>query len=288
MSVIKKPAEKSRVAAEAAELFSLEGRTAIVTGALGLLGHEHCLALASAGANVIVLDLDDDGCGVFASELSDRFERTTFGVGTDITSRTSLRAACEYVLAEFGRIDVLVNNAAVNDKFENPLMAMELSGFEQYPLDAWERSIQVNLTGTFLTSQIFGAEMARVGNGSIINVASTYAMVAPDQRLYQRPDGIQAFLKSPAYSTTKGAILAFTKYLAAYWGNRGVRVNSLSPGGVENGQENYFIENYANRTMLGRMAQPADYRGALMFLASDASSYMTGANLVVDAGWTAW
>jgi len=278
----------SSPASELERLFSLEGRVAIVTGALGLLGREHCVALAAAGANVIALDLDDDGCGIFAGELSDRFDRNALGIGTDITDLSSLRAAREYVLSEFGHMDVLVNNAAVNDKFEDPAMISELSRFENYPLDAWEHSLHVNITGTFLSSQIFGSEMVKVGKGAIINLASTYGMVGPDQSLYKRADGTQSFFKSPAYSTTKGAILAFTRYLAAYWGGRGVRVNALSPGGVENEQEEYFIENYSKRTMLGRMAHPSDYRGALLFLASDASSYMTGANLVVDGGWTAW
>jgi NAD(P)-dependent dehydrogenase (short-subunit alcohol dehydrogenase family) len=268
----------------AADLFSLDGKTAVVTGALGLIGRQHCQALTEHGANVIVADLDGEACTVFADTLP----MPSLGCALDVTSPESIRALRDQALQRFGHLDVLVNNAAINDMFENPAMAAEQSRFENYPLAMWQQSLDVNVTGIFLCSQILGAPMAEQGRGSIINVASTYGIVAPDQALYKTPDGRQPFYKSPAYPTTKGAVIAFTRFLAAYWGQAGVRVNTLSPGGVENNQEEYFVKNYSARTMLGRMALPTDYRGALVFLASDASTYMTGANLVVDGGWTAW
>lgn len=266
------------------KLFSLTGKVSIVTGALGLIGKHHCYALSEAGSNVVVADLDEEQCIEFAKILPTK----SIGVSLDVTDKNSILDLVETAKKEFGQIDVLVNNAAINDMFENPLTAGELSKFENYPLEMWQKSIDVNLTGVFLCSQIIGSEMAKRKSGSIINVASTYGMVAPDQSLYQKPDGKQDFYKSPSYPATKSAILNFTRYLASYWGKDGVRVNTLTPGGVENNQDEFFINNYSKKTMLGRMAKPEDYKGAIVFLASDASAYMTGANLVVDGGWTAW
>jgi NAD(P)-dependent dehydrogenase (short-subunit alcohol dehydrogenase family) len=208
------------------------------------------------------------------------------GIGLDVSNDLSVMEAKEAIIERYGKIDVLVNNAAINDMFENPTVALELSKFENYPLNLWKKSIDVNVTGVFLCSQIFGSVMAEAGSGSIINIASTYAITAPDQKLYQNEKHEQIFYKSAAYPTTKGAVLSFTKFLAAYWGNKGIRVNALSPGGVQNGQDDFFIKNYSSRTVLGRMAKKTDYKGAIVFLASDASEYMTGANLVVDGGWT--
>ncbi len=264
-------------------LFSLQNKTAVVTGALGLLGKKHCEALAEAGANVVVADMNEAACIAFAEELGEQHG----GLKVDVTSESSLKTARDQILTRYGSIDVLVNNAAINDMFENPGMAKELSAFENYPLDAFKKSLDVNVTGVFLASQIFGAVMAEQHSGSIINIASTYGIVGPDQSIYRNECGEQTFYKSPVYPVTKGAVVNFTRFLAAYWGNKGVRVNTLSPGGVENAQNEFFIQNYSAKTLLGRMAQPTDYQGALVFLASEASAYMTGANLVVDGGWTA-
>ena len=265
------------------QLFSLEGKTAIVTGGTGLIGKKHCEALWQAGANVVVADVSSTSTQEFAKSLGEN----TLGIALDVTNSASLEKAKNEILAHFGSIDILVNNAAVNDMFENPAMAAELSAFEKYPIESFRKSLEVNVLGVFLCSQIFGTVMVKQGTGSIINVASTYGMVGPDQSIYKNKAGEQTFFKSPAYPTTKGAILNFTRYLAAYWGKQGIRVNTLSPGGVENSQDAFFIQNYSSKTLLGRMAQPTDYQGALIFLASDASAYMTGANLVVDGGWTA-
>ncbi|MCI0448698.1 MAG: SDR family oxidoreductase [Chlorobi bacterium] len=266
------------------DLFSLKNKVAVVTGAAGLLGKEHCSALAEAGASVVVTDIDENK----SSEIAGKLSNESCGFMLDVTDKKSISELKKFVLKKFGQIDILVNNAAINDMFENSSAEAELSKFENYPLEMWRKSLDVNLTGVFLCSQILGSRMAEQGNGSIINIASTYGMVAPDQSLYKKPEGTQSFYKSPVYSSTKGAVIMFTKFLAAYWGNKGVRVNSLSPGGVENSQDDYFIENYSRKTPLGKMSKPGDYRGAIVFLASDASSYMTGANLVVDGGWTIW
>jgi NAD(P)-dependent dehydrogenase (short-subunit alcohol dehydrogenase family) len=248
-----------------------------------LIGKQHCHALAEAGANVVLCDINVQPCKDLAMSLAGDH----LALEMDVTQPESLKNCKETILKIFGHIDVLVNNAAINDMFENPEAASNQSMFENYPLELWERSLKVNVTGMFLCSQILGTPMAQQGKGSIINIASTYGMVGPDQSIYLNEKGERNFFKSPSYPTTKGAVVNFTRFLAAYWGNKGVRVNTLSPGGVENNQEAYFVDNYSKKTVLGRMAQPSDYKGALIFMASDASSYMTGANLVVDGGWTA-
>lgn len=270
------------------DLFSLEGRVAVVTGAAGLLGREHAAALAGAGASVVLGDVDGAGARAAAADVEREHGVAALGLPLDVTSPESVASARAHVLSAFGRIDVLVANAAINDRVEGAALDVDASRPERFPVEAFRRALDVNVTGVFLCAQQFGAVMAERGSGSIVTVSSTYGLVAPDQGLYRRPDGTQAFWKSPAYPAAKAAVLGLTRFLAASWGSRGVRVNALCPGGVENGQEPWFVEAYSRRTPLGRMASRDDYRGAVVFLASDASRYMTGASLVVDGGWTAW
>jgi NAD(P)-dependent dehydrogenase (short-subunit alcohol dehydrogenase family) len=273
----------------------LHGKVCVVTGALGLIGKELARALVEAGGRVVLTDLDHGGCVDRAHGLASLglLGRTSdvLGHGADITNPGSLVALLAAVLDRFGRIDVLINNAAIDDKFGGS--APRESMFEHYDVERWRRVLDANVTGTFLCCQILGGAMVErrdqaLAGGSIINIASTYGIVAPDQSLYKKPDGSQPFFKAPAYPTSKAAVLGFTRYLAAYWGPAGIRVNALSPGGVENGQADHFVASYRARTPLGRMATPADYAGAAVFLASDESAYMTGANLVVDGGFTIW
>ena len=181
------------------ELFSLKNKIAIVTGALGLIGKNHCRALAEAGANVVVCDFDETKCKSFASELPTK----SIGIGVDITNKSSVENLRDKTLKEFGKIDILVNNAAINDMFENPQAAAEQSMFENYPLEMWQKSLDVNVTGTFLCSQVIGTEMAKAEKGSIINIASTYGIVGPDQSIYKKPDGTQSFYKSAGLSCNK-------------------------------------------------------------------------------------
>jgi NAD(P)-dependent dehydrogenase (short-subunit alcohol dehydrogenase family) len=263
---------------------ALGGKVCVVTGGLGLIGSAMVRALLRAGGRVVISDLDHAACVDRAHAMG----RDALGHGADITRRDSLASLLAAVLDRFERLDVLVNCAAIDDKLG--ASAAHESAFEHYALERWQRILHANLTGTFLACQTLGTAMlgGEPRDRSIINVASTYGVVAPDQALYRTPDGAQPFFKAPAYPTTKAAVLGFTRYLAAYWGAAGIRVNALSPGGVEAGQPGYFVAGYAARTPLGRMATADDYGGPTVFLASDASAYMTGANLIVDGGFTAW
>jgi 2-deoxy-D-gluconate 3-dehydrogenase len=191
------------------------------------------------------------------------------------------------IVSKSGSLDVLVNSAALDPKFDPTHARDNSNAFESFPLKAWQEAVDVNLTGPFLVTQAVCRQMVKQGRGSIINICSTYGLGGPDQRLYDIPGQPRAY-KPVYYTVTKSGILGLTKYLATYYANTEIRVNTLSPGGVFNDHEEHFVKNYSSRTVLGRMARQDEMNGALLFLASDASSYMTGGNVVVDGGWTAW
>lgn len=271
------------------EKFDLKGRVALVTGGGGLLGAEFCKALAEAGAAVAVVDLNDGACNRVSGSLSQSGYQA-IPVVCDIRDARSIQRALSVVLGSFGQIDVLVNSAALDPKFDQDASRAGIApgSFEDFPLEQWNAALDVNLTGTFLMTQACVGPMLEHGaRGSIINICSTYGLNGPDQRIYIK-DGKRVAFKPIYYTVTKAGILGFTKYLASYYAGTEIRVNALTPGGVFNDHEEYFVHNYSARTILGRMARPDEMSGALLFLASDASSYMTGSNLVVDGGWTAW
>ena len=269
------------------QLFRLDGRVVVVTGGLGQLGVQFTRALREAGARVAVLDVavtDDMAAGRSGPAATDP---DVMCVRCDITVRSSVDTALEHIVARWGTPHGLVNNAALDAP---PNAAPEENGpFETFPERSWDRVMEVNAKGAFLLCQAFGGAMARAGRGSVINVSSIYGVVSPDQSLYEyRRQAGETFYKPVAYSASKSALLNLTRYLATYWAPRGVRVNTMVLGGVFNNQDPRFLEAYHRRVPLGRMARAEEYCGGVIFLLSDASSYMTGAELVMDGGWTAW
>jgi NAD(P)-dependent dehydrogenase (short-subunit alcohol dehydrogenase family) len=266
-------------------IFTLDNQVAVVTGACGKLGPVWTEALLDAGARVAALDLagarPSDAFSALVSRTRDRLER----FDCDITHRGSIEAAAQQVRARFGGPTILVNNAGVD---QPPDSDGNRSRIENLPLEQFQRMVEVNLLGTFQVTQVFGGQMAGEGRGSIINIGSLYASVSPDQRFYDHLAGEVPFLKSPAYGASKAGVVNMTKYFSTLWGPRGVRVNTLSPGGVLGGQDESFRQKYGARVPLGRMATFDDLKGPLLFLASNASSYVTGHELRVDGGFTAW
>lgn len=271
------------------EKFSIKDRVAIVTGGSGLLGQEFCRTLAEAGASVVVADINPQGAEAVAGTLIEHGYHA-LAVKVDITKVDSVGSLIDKTLERFNRLDILVNSAALDPKFDP--VALEagdtpLGAFEDYPLEAWKQALDVNLTGMFLCCQAAVRPMLAQNEGVIINICSTYGLVGPDQRLYQR-EGHQTSFKPVYYSVTKAGVLGFTRYLATYYAGKNIRVNALTPGGIYNNHDKTFLNAYSSRTVINRMAHRDEMNGALLFLASDASSYMTGSNLVVDGGWTAW
>lgn len=270
------------------EKFSLKDKVAIVTGGVGLIGAEFCKTLAEAGAAVAVVDLNASASQGIVDTLT-KSGYNAVAVATDITKPDSVNAMVDKVISTFGRLDVLVNSAALDPKFDPTAAEKGIApgAFEDYPLSDWNAAMNVNLTGMFLVTQACVKQMLKNKKGSIINICSTYGLNGPDQKLYIK-DGKRVAYKPVYYTVTKAGVMGFTKYLAAYYAETEIRVNALTPGGVYNNHEEYFVKNYSAKTILGRMAKKDEMNGALLFLASDASSYMTGNNLIVDGGWTAW
>ena len=266
---------------QSTSMFSLEGRVAIVTGGAGLLAREHALALAGAGAAVVLTDKRVDDARARAEEVSAETGSRVMAIYGDVSERASWEEVLRGTLAQLGRVDVLVNNAAFTTASQSKNYG---AAFADFPLEDWNAILEVNLTGTFLGCQTIGAEMLRAGRGSIINLASLYGVVSPNHRMYPGT-GIQ---QPVAYSVSKAAVLALTRYLGTLWMESGVRVNCLTPGGVFNDHNETFTSRFAQLCPAGRMARPDEMRGAVLYLASDASSYCTAHNLVVDGGWTAW
>jgi len=268
--------------------FSLRDRVAVVTGGAGLLGQQHARAIAAGGGTPVLLDLAAADPVARASTLADELGTPVAGIVADITSLADLERVRTELLERFGRIDILINNAANNPRVEAG--SETWSRVENFPLDIWHADIAVGLTGAFLCSRVFGTEMATRRRGVILNVSSDLGLIAPDQRLYRR-DGVpeaEQPVKPVTYSVVKTGLIGLTRYLATYWADAGVRVNSISPGGVWNGQPEEFVQRLERLIPLGRMARLEEYRGAIVFLCSDASSYMTGANLVIVGGRTCW
>jgi NAD(P)-dependent dehydrogenase (short-subunit alcohol dehydrogenase family) len=268
------------------QLFSLKGKTALVTGAVGILGKTFCSALAEHGANVVVVDCCGEEAKDFADTLSHAHGIRTLGIACDVSRPESVTSMIKEVSMTFSSIDILHNNAATKSSNVQSFF----KSFEDYDLNTWNEVMSVNINGMFLVAQAVGRQMLQQNTGgSIIQTSSIYGVVAPDQRIYQDSDYMGCTINSPAiYSVSKAAVIGLTQYLAAYWASKNIRVNCISPGGVESGQNDAFIKNYSSRVPMNRMAKRDELVGTLLYLASEASSYVTGQNIIVDGGLTVW
>ena len=269
--------------------FELTGQVAFITGGSGLLGMQHAAAIAELGGFPILLDVNQERGESAAARITATFGVKSLFVKTDITSPASVAHALQAVLESFGRVDILINNAA-NNPMPVATSGRHPSRFEGFSLDTWNQDLAVGLTGSFLCSQIVGSEMARARKGVILNIASDLALIAPDQRIYRvsgAADDEQP-VKAVTYSVVKAGLVGLTRYLATYWAESGVRANAICPGGVFNDHEETFVHRLTSLIPLGRMARLDEYKAAIAFLCSDASSYMTGSVLVVDGGRSCW
>lgn len=268
------------------KLFDLDHQVALVTGGAGFLGEQFCHALAEAGARVVVADIADEGAQAVAQDLKGQ-NGDALAVHLDVTDPASVQEAVNVAVKQYGTLDILVNSAAMDPKFDPQHADQHRTSFEEYPLPDWKEALDVNLTGMFLTCQAAARVMKQKGRGSIINICSMYGLVGPDQRIYESLGDPKRY-KPVYYTVSKAGVLGLTRYIATYYAGTEVRCNALTPGGIENQHQPAFEEAYSYRAVMGRMGQPHELKGAIVFLASEASSYMTGANLIVDGGWTAW
>lgn len=269
--------------------FQLNEKTAIITGGAGLLGVEHAAAIAIAGGTPVLWDINKDLVETKAAEISKQYDTVCKGYCIDITNPKSVKIGLDAVLTQYKHVDILINNAANNPKV-GPGVPEDWCRLENFPLEVWDNDIAVGLTGAMLCSQAVGSCLAKQGHGVILNISSDLGIIAPDQRLYRKegfPEDKQP-VKPVTYSVVKHALIGLTRYLATYWGAQGVRCNALAPGGVYQRQSDDFVARLSQLIPLGRMARQDEYRAAVQFLVSDASSYMTGAVLVVDGGRSCW
>jgi NAD(P)-dependent dehydrogenase (short-subunit alcohol dehydrogenase family) len=266
--------------------FNLIGKVAIVTGGCGILGNHFCSALSDAGANVVVVDVNFESAKELAHTLSNKYNTKATGYYCDVSNQDSVIELVRNVVNDYGKIDILHNNAAAKSNDLNAFFAP----FEEYSLEQWRTIMSVNIDGMFLMAKEVGKQMVLQNQGgSIIQTSSIYGIMGPDNRIYEGSFYLGRQINTPAvYSASKAAVVGLTKYLATYWANKGIRVNTLTPGGTENGQNDTFMQRYASRIPLNRMAKAHELTGALLYLASDASSYVTGQNIIVDGGLNAW
>lgn len=273
------------------ERFRLDGRVAVITGGAGLLGVRHAHAIAEAGGIPVLWDVDEQAAHHAAERIQQRFQTPARAMRVDITSPASVTAGRDELRRTLGRVDILINNAANNPKVEGDVCLGGASNrLERFSLERWNADVAVGLTGAFLCAQSLGAVMVERGGGVIVNVASDLALIAPDQRIYRDASTStgDAPVKPISYSAIKAGLIGLTRYLATYWADSNIRVNAICPGGIANGQDEAFVSRLTNLIPMGRMASADEYQAAIVFLCSDASSYMTGASLVIDGGRTAW
>lgn len=272
--------------------FKIEDRVVIITGGAGLLGFNHAQAVLDGGGIPIILDISTQSIEVAVDKLklSHGNDIKVDGFMCDITNRSSVEDVCEKLLEKYGHIDVLINNAANNPKVEGDAKNMKPIQFENFPVDMWNNDIAVGLTGATICAQVFGSVMASQGKGVILNVSSDLGIIAPDQRIYRKKglNNDEQNVKPVTYSVIKHGLIGLTKYIATYWAEKGVRSVALCPAGVFNGQNEEFLEKLSNLIPMGRMADKEEYKGTILYLISDASSYMTGSIVIVDGGRTCW